>query len=114
MSASRSQTGLRALGNQRALELGGGAEYLQREHALGRAGGDRVAQAAEVGPSRLELLDYSKQMADRAGQSVKPDHDQGLARSDLPKQPGQHRPTAVRAGRMLFQHGPAARRAKLI
>ena len=49
------QAGLGALGDQRPLELGDGAEHLQREHALRRGGVDRVAQAAEMRAGRLEL-----------------------------------------------------------
>ena len=39
---------------------------------------------------------------------------QCLPAPDLPQQPGQHGPTAVCAGGMLFQHGFAARCPELI
>ena len=42
-TAAGLQPGLGALGDQRALELGDGAQHLQGEHALWRAGVDRVA-----------------------------------------------------------------------
>ena len=46
----------------------------------------------------------AQQMADRAGQAVEPDHDQGFAGGNVAQQPGQHRPAAVGAGGMLLQH----------
>ena len=53
-------------------------------------------------------------MTDRAGQAIEPDHDQGLARPDLPEQPRQHRPAAVGAGRVLFEDGGATGGAQLV
>ena len=60
-------------------ELCDGAQHLQREHALWRSGIDRVAQATEMRAGGLELLDDGEKMADRAGEAIEPDHDQGLA-----------------------------------
>ena len=40
----------------------------------------------------LELLDDGEQVTDRAGEAIEPDHDQGLAGSDLAQQARQHRP----------------------
>ena len=62
----------------------------------------------------LELLDDREEMADRAGQAIKPDHDQGFAGADLVQQARQHRPAAVCAGGVLLEHGGAARSAQLI
>jgi hypothetical protein len=64
--ARRVQAGFGALGDQRAFELGDGAEHLKREHALRGCGVDRVAQAAEMRASGFELLDDGEQVADRA------------------------------------------------
>ena len=75
----RPQPRLGALGNQRPFELGDSAQHLQREHALRRGGVDRVAQAAEMRAVGLELLDDGEEMADRAGEAIEPDHDQGFA-----------------------------------
>jgi hypothetical protein len=69
--------------DQCPLELRDGAQDLQREHALRCRGVDRVAQAAEMRALGFELLDDGEQMADRAGEAVEPDHDQGLARARI-------------------------------
>src|ERR1700733_5069000 len=72
-----------ALRDQCPLELCDGAQHLQREHALWRGGVEGIAQAAEMRPLRLELLDDGEQVADRAGEAVEPDHDQSFAGADL-------------------------------
>ena len=108
------QAGLGALGDQRPLELGDGAQHLQGEHALRRGGVDRIAQAAEMRAAGLELLDDGEQMADRAGQPIEPDHDQGFAGADLAQQAGQHGPAAVGAGGVLLEHGGAAGGAQFV
>ena len=113
-AARRPQPGLGALGNQRPFELGDGTQHLQREHALWRGGVDRVAQAAEMRAGGFELLDDREEMADRAGQAIEPDHDQGFAGADLVQQARQHRPAAVCAGGVLLEHGGAAGRAQLV
>ena len=113
-AARRPQPGLGALGNQRPFELGDGTQHLQREHALWRGGVDRVAQAAEMRASGLELLDDGEEMADRAGEAIEPDHDQGFAGADLVQQARQHRPAAVCAGGVLLEHRGAAGRAQFV
>jgi hypothetical protein len=66
------------------------------------------SQAAEMGATGLELLDHGEQVRNRTGEAIKPDHDQGLARTDLAQHPGQHGAAAVGPGRVLFQDGAAA------
>jgi hypothetical protein len=105
------QPRLGALSDQRPLELGDGAQYQQREHALWRGGVDRVAQAAELRALGLELFDDSEQVADRAAEAIEPDDDQGLARADLAQQARQNRPGTIRAGGM---RGVAAGGAQLV
>ena len=73
-----------------------------------------IAQAAEMRALRLELLDDGEQVADRAGEAVEPDHDQGLAGADLAQQARQHRPAAIGAGGVLLEHRGAAGGAQLV
>ena len=108
------QPGLGALGDQRPFELGDGAQHLQREHALRRGGVDRVAQAAEMRALGLELLDDGEQVADRAGEAIEPDHDQGFAGADLAQQARQHRPAAIGAGGVLLEDVGAAGGAQFV
>ncbi len=93
---------LGALGDQRALELGDGAEHLQREHALRRRGVDRIAQRAEMRAALLQPLDDLEQMADGAGEAVEADDDEDVAGGDLAHQLCQHRPRARGAGAVLL------------
>jgi len=65
---------------------------------------DRIAQAAEMRATGLKLLDDGEQMADRAGEAVKPDHDQGFAGGDVAQQACQHRPLAINTGSVLFEY----------
>jgi len=53
-------------------------------------------------------------MADRTGEAVEADHDEGLAGGDVAQQARQHRPAAVGAGGMLLEHDSAARRAQFV
>ena len=62
---------------------------------------DRVAQAAEMRALGFELFDDSEQVADRAGEAIEPDDDQGLAGADLAQQAPQHWPGAIGAGGLL-------------
>ena len=110
----RAKAGLGALGDQGTLQLGYRAQHLQGEHALRRAGIDRVVQAAEMRTGGFELLNDSEQMADRPGQSVEPDHDQSFVGTDFTKQPRQHGPAAVGAGGMLFENARASCRAQFV
>ncbi len=89
--------------DQRPFKLGDGAQHLQREHALGCGGVDRIAQAAEMRPRFLELFDHGQQVADRARQPIEPDHYQGFAGADFVQQARQHRSAAIGAGGVLFE-----------
>ena len=62
----------------------------------------------------LELLDDGEQMADRAGEPIKPDHDQGFAGADLAEQTRQYRPASIGTGRVFFQHRVAAGGAEFV
>ncbi len=62
----------------------------------------------------FELLDDREEMADRSGEAIKPDHDQGFAWADLVQQASQHWPAAVCAGGVLLEHRGAAGRAQLV
>ena len=73
-----------------------------------------IAQAAEMRALRLELLDDGEQVADRAGEAVEPDHDQGFAGADLAQQARQHRPGAIGAGGVLLEDRVAAGGAQLV
>ena len=50
--------GLGPLRNQRTLELGDGAEYLQRKHALRRRRVDRISQRSEMRALLSQILDH--------------------------------------------------------
>ena len=65
-------------------------------------------------PRFLQLLDDRQQVADRARQTIEPDHDQGFARADLVQQPCQHRPAAIGAGGVLFEDRGAAGCAQFV
>jgi hypothetical protein len=71
-------------------------------------------QAAEMRASGFELFDDREEMADRAGEAIKPDHYQGFAWADLVQQARQHRPAPVCAGGMLLKRGGAAGGAQLV
>jgi hypothetical protein len=62
----------------------------------------------------LKLFDDRKQVADRAGEAVQPDHDQGLAGADLAQQTGQHRAAAIGPGSVLLVHDVATGSAQLV
>ena len=102
------EAGLGAFGDQAAFELGDGAEDLEREHALGGGGIDRVAQAAEMRARGLELLDDGEKMADGAGETVEPHDDEGIAAANVAKDAGEHRPAAIGAGGVLLKDFVAA------
>lgn len=61
--------GFRSFGDQRALELGAGAEDLQGKHALQRRRIDRIPQGRKMCALGGEILDYLKQMIDRTRQA---------------------------------------------
>jgi hypothetical protein len=108
------QPGFGAFGDQGALELGDGAQHLQREHALRRGGVDRVAQATEMRALGLELFDDGEEVADRAGEAVESDHDQRLAGVDVAQQAREHVPRAISAGGVFLVYGGAAGGAKVV
>ena len=110
----RLDAGLRALGNQRPLELSDGAEHLQGKHALRRRGVDRIAQGSKMRAALLERFDDLQQMADRARQPVEADDDEHLAALDLANELGEHRPGARGAGAMLLVNDCAAGGAQLV
>ena len=54
-------------------------------------------------------------MADRAGQTIKPDHDpQRLAGADVAQQASEHGPAAIGAGGVLFEDGGTAGGAQFV
>jgi hypothetical protein len=110
----RFQASLGALGDQGAFELRDRAKHLQREHPLRCGSIDGIVQAAEMRAIGLELLDDREQVADRAGEPVEPDHDQGFARADLAEQTRQYRSASISPGRVPFQHRFAARGTKFV
>jgi hypothetical protein len=65
-------------------------------------------------PLGLELLDDGEQVADRAGEAIEADHDQGLAGADVAQQAGQHRAGAIGAGGVLLEDGGAAGGAEFV
>ncbi len=99
---------LGALGDQRALQLGDGAENLQRKHPLRGRRIDRVAQRAEMHAALLQLLDDLEQMADRSGEAVETHDDEDIAGGDLAQQLCQHRAGARSAGSVLLMDDTAA------
>jgi hypothetical protein len=105
------QPGFRPLRDKRPFELRDGSQHLQGEHALRRRRIDGVMQAAEMRALGLKLLNNSEQMADRPGQPIESDHDQGFAGLDFAKQTRQNRPTAIGARRVFLKKGFAARGA---
>ena len=106
----RLDAGLRALGDQRPLELGDGAEHLQGKHPLRRRGVDRIAQGPKMRAALLQRFDHLQQMADRARQPVEADDDEHVAALDLAHQLRQHRPGARGAGAVLLVDDPRSRR----
>ena len=103
-SAARSlQAGFGALGDQRALELSDRPQHLQGEHPLWRHGVDRISQAAKMPAAGFELFNDGEQVADRAGEAIEPDHDEGLAGADLAQQARQHGAAAIGAGGVLLE-----------
>ena len=80
----------------------------------GVRGIDRVAQAAEMRALGLELLDDGEQVADRAGEAIEPDHDQGFAGVDVAQQARQHRPAAIGAGGVFLEDRVAAGGAQFV
>ena len=52
--------------------------------------------------------------ADRAGEAIQPNHNQGLAAADVAQQACQHRPAAVSAGCVLFEDRRAASCAQFV
>ena len=62
----------------------------------------------------LELLDDGEEVADRTGEPVKPDDNQGFARADLAEQSGQYRPVSISTGCVFFKHHVATGGAKLV
>ena len=105
------QPGFRPLGDERSFELRDGTKNLQGEHPLWGGSIDRIVQAAEMRALGLKLLNDSEQMADRPGQTIESDHDQGFAGLDFAKQTRQNRPTAIGARRVFLKKGFAARGA---
>ena len=97
------QSGLGALGDQRPLELGDGAQNLERKHALRGGGVDGIAQTAKMRPRGFELLDDREEMADRARQAVEPHDDEGVALADVAEQAGEHRAGAIGAGGVFLE-----------
>jgi hypothetical protein len=53
-------------------------------------------------------------MSNRAGQSIQPDHHQGLSGSDFTQQLRQHRATAIGAGGVFLQHVRTTGGAQLV
>jgi hypothetical protein len=59
-------------------------------------------------PRFFQLFDDGQQVADRAGEAIEPDHDQGFAVADLAEQARQHGSAAIGAGGMFFEECGAA------
>ena len=105
---------LGAFGDQSPLELGDGAEHLERKHALRRRGVDRIAQRTEMRVARFEILDHREEVADRTGETIEADDHQDVAGVDFVQKLGQHRPSARGAGAVLLMDGLAAGRPELV
>ena len=113
--AARSlKAGFGALGDQRAFELSDRPQHLQGEHPLRRGGVDRISQAAKMPTAGLELFDDSEQVADRAGEAIEPDHDEGLPGADLAQQTRQHGTAAIGAGGVLLEDRVATGGAQFV
>jgi hypothetical protein len=113
--AARSlKTGFGALGDQRAFELSDRPQHLQGEHPLWRRGVDRISQAAKMPTAGFELFDDGEQMADRAGETIEPDHDEGLAGADLAQQARQHGAAAIGAGGAFLEDRVATGGAQFV
>ena len=97
----RRQPGLGAVRYQRAFQLGHGSQNLQREHALGRGGVDRIAQGPEMRPLLFQGLDHLQQVGDRASQAVYANDLQNVAGLHLQDQPGKLRACTAGAGRLF-------------
>jgi hypothetical protein len=105
--ARRSQASLGALGDEGAFQLCDRSQHLQREHALRGRCVDRIAQATKMRAAGFELLDHREQVADRAGEPVQPDHDEGFVRADLTEQAREDRAAAIGAGGVFLEDGVA-------
>ncbi len=62
----------------------------------------------------FELFDDGEQVADRAGEAIEPDHDEGLAGADLAQQTCQHGAAAIGAGGVLLKDRVAAGGAQFV
>ena len=67
-----------------------------------------------MGAAGLKLLDHGEQVADRAGEAVEPDHDQGFTGTDLAEEPRQNGARSISPGRVLFKHSFAASGAEFV
>jgi len=70
--------------------------------------------AAEVRPLGLELLDDGEQVADRAGEAVETDDNQGLAGADVAQEAGEHRTGAIGTRGVLLEDRVAAGGAEIV
>ena len=65
-------------------------------------------------PFVLELLDHREQVADRAGEAVEPDDDEGFAGTNVAQQLRQHRTGTVCAGGVFLAHRLATGRPEFV
>ena len=79
-----------------------------------RRGVDRISQAAKMATADFELFDDGEQVADRAGEAIEPDHDEGLAGADLAQQARQHGAAAIGAGGVLLEDRVATGGAQFV
>ena len=60
------------------------------------------------------MFNDGQQVADRAGETIEPDHDQGFAGTDFAQQARQHGSAAIGAGGMLLEDCGAAGGAQFV
>ena len=101
--------GTGALANDRALELGHGAEDVEGQPAAGGGGVDRLGQRTEADAAALEVLDGLDQLLERTGEPVELPDDQDVAFAADEVEGGlQFGPVALSAGGFLDEDAFAA------
>ena len=83
--------------DQRPLELGRGAQNLQRELALRGSGVDRVLNGTKERPLGLQPFDHLEKVRQRPCEPVDPYDNQRVALANALQQAGKHRPGTIAA-----------------
>jgi hypothetical protein len=97
LGAGARQPRLGTFADQRPLELGRGAQNLQRELALRGSGVYRVLNGTKLRPLGLQPFDHLQQMRQRPRKPVDPNDNQRVALANALQHAGKHRPRTIAA-----------------